>query len=1053
MAADFKPHAPIPLSNMGRRPTLKRVHATTSANATPKMEEVKNIFSIGDTDTTRSNRQQTLRPFQHFNVNIMATENRPRLTLNLDGVEVDFLYDTGAISTALTYDTYLRHFKHKPLLKVGADLCAAGNVSLNYMGSIPFEVKFRNQTVTHMFDVCEKINDNCFGINLIHDFKVSYNGITNTLYAVTSENREPQENQLLLKELTTFPANSVMVVYLKTKAPPGNKFATMMINVHSNQSSALTAGPALARVDPLGRCLVAIMNAAPYPITCQRNDFMGTIEPLERETDPIPLNSPTVASIFRKNGHTSTAPPAASTIRQHLQQTGTPAELLDEVMELLLRHQHLLVPQAPQAQAQTQFKEAEPHFQRQPRIPEAHRDLVEDQIEGWINQGLVRQADSMFNTPLTCVKTTQGWKVMQDFRELNRYLTKEPEQFKGVQELLGPVATNQSAVFSTIDLSSSAWQLKLSPEQQALTAFSCPGSGQFVWKQAPLHLAGASTTFHRIISAMFENQAGIIPHIDKIIVHTPDADQHFRLLRHVLQKLDSRKLTLNLAKSSFCTDAATVMGFRLKQGQYSCLPGPMNQLAKAPAPTTTAMVKSFLGLSNFFRAQIRNYAEIAAPLNDLIKTSSTYRGGPLPLEAARAFEKLRSTLCSAPILSVPRPDRQFAVIVDASTGTESVRGGIGAILTQMDKDNRFHTICYASRLLNDKEKQMSPFLLEMAAAVWAIQLFADHLRGRRFVVFTDHKPLQKVALARSKILNSFQQLALEFDFITQHKKGINMPADYLSRAIPDGADSAPAGTQVVNTLTLEPSDMVRAQSNTADLDQLRKFRVLGKYPPHISASLQKRLSNVDKQVFVDNEGRYWVRLNTHNNPRAVLWAPDAYRQRIIREAHASPSSGHDGVERALERITTSYWWPFLEDNLTDFIKTCPVCQKKNKTGHQKLPLKSLPVPDGPNNRVHVDLMGPLKSHTDNKYILGITDAFTKVGILVPLPNKEANTVAVALLHHWIYRFSIPKQIHSDQGKEFCNQVLQVSNTCFSCSKSSIPLLPPIIRRPTLRSKG
>jgi hypothetical protein len=83
----------------------------------------------------------------------------------------------------------------------------------------------------------------------------------------------------------------------------------------------------------------------------------------------------------------------------------------------------------------------------------------------------------------------------------------------------------------------------------------------------------------------------------------------------------------------------------------------------------------------------------------------------------------------------------------------------------------------------------------------------------------------------------------------------------------------------------------------------------------------------------------------------------------------------------------------------------------------------LPVPDGPNQRVHVDLLGPLKSTGANKYILGITDAFTKVGVLVALPDKEANTVAKAILHRWIYRFSAPVQIHSDQGKEFCNQVL------------------------------
>jgi hypothetical protein len=73
--------------------------------------------------------------------------------------------------------------------------------------------------------------------------------------------------------------------------------------------------------------------------------------------------------------------------------------------------------------------------------------------------------------------------------------------------------------------------------------------------------------------------------------------------------------------------------------------------------------------------------------------------------------------------------------------------------------------------------------------------------------------------------------------------------------------------------------------------------------------------------------------------------------------------------------------------------------------------------------VHIDLLGPLKSDTDNKYILAITDAFTKVAALVALPDKEAPTVAEAILYRWVYRFSVPLHIVSDQGKEFCNKVL------------------------------
>ena len=101
----------------------------------------------------------------------------------------------------------------------------------------------------------------------------------------------------------------------------------------------------------------------------------------------------------------------------------------------------------------------------------------------------------------------------------------------------------------------------------------------------------------------------------------------------------------------------------------------------------------------------------------------------MPEEARAAFLRLRNHLASTPVLTIPRPDRIFAVIVDASTGTEDTAGGVGAILTQKDDEGKFYAVCYASRLLQAKEKTFSPYLLEMAAATWAIKLFSEISKG------------------------------------------------------------------------------------------------------------------------------------------------------------------------------------------------------------------------------------------------------------------------------------------------------------------------------------
>jgi hypothetical protein len=71
-------------------------------------------------------------------------------------------------------------------------------------------------------------------------------------------------------------------------------------------------------------------------------------------------------------------------------------------------------------------------------------------------------------------------------------------------------------------------------------------------------------------------------------------------------------------------------------------------------------------------------------------------------------------------MAYPRANRTYALIVDASTGTDTVEGGMGAILCQIGKTGKFYAISYASKQLIKHEKNYSTFLLEMDAEVWAM---------------------------------------------------------------------------------------------------------------------------------------------------------------------------------------------------------------------------------------------------------------------------------------------------------------------------------------------
>ncbi len=120
--------------------------------------------------------------------------------------------------------------------------------------------------------------------------------------------------------------------------------------------------------------------------------------------------------------------------------------------------------------------------------------------------------------------------------------------------------------------------------------------------------------------------------------------------------------------------------------------------------------------------------------------------------------------------------------MDASTGTDTIEGGMGAILCQIDKSGKFHAISYASKQLIKHKKNCSPFLLEMDAVVWAIEYYQEHLRGRRFILYPNHKPLETLGTLHTKTVNRLQLAMMNFDFEIRYKKGSEMPTDFLSRS-------------------------------------------------------------------------------------------------------------------------------------------------------------------------------------------------------------------------------------------------------------------------------
>jgi hypothetical protein len=158
---------------------------------------------------------------------------------------------------------------------------------------------------------------------------------------------------------------------------------------------------------------------------------------------------------------------------------------------------------------------------------------------------------------------------------------------------------------------------------------------------------------------------------------------------------------------------------------------------------------------------------------------------------------------------------------------------------------------------------------------------------------------------------------------------------------------------------------------------------------------------------------------------------------VLLEGHNSMLTGaHSGIFKTTERLKGQFWWPGMDKAIKNHVASCPACgATSNKFGGRQPPQTQLPLPPGPNWRVHADLFGPLKDEDGaNQWILVMTCAFTKIVSLRVVPAKDSSTLANAMLEGWIYVQGVPKVILTDQGTEFCNdlqrevwKVLQISH--------------------------
>lgn len=125
-------------------------------------------------------------------------------------------------------------------------------------------------------------------------------------------------------------------------------------------------------------------------------------------------------------------------------------------------------------------------------------------------------------------------------------------------------------------------------------------------------------------------------------------------------------------------------------------------------------------------------------------------------------------------------------------------------------------------------------------------------------------------------------------------------------------------------------------------------------------------------------------------------------QRLIENAHNSPTGGHIGINRLYKKLRNLYIWPNMKSSITKFVKTCQLCIRNKHFSSVKQPQIKTSTPLKVFDIVSIDTVGPFTiTEQGNRYAVTMQCDLSKYIIIVPIPDKSATTIAKAIVNNCI----------------------------------------------------
>lgn len=581
---------------------------------------------------------------------------------------------------------------------------------------------------------------------------------------------------------------------------------------------------------------------------------------------------------------------------------------------------------------------------------------IEEQVSKLLEKNLIEESYSPFAAPVTLAyKRDEGTKsrLCIDFRDLNEIVIPESQPFPLIEDIMEKA--RNCRYFTKLDINSAFWSIPLRITDRQKTAFVTQ-EGHFQWTCLPFGLKTAPAIFQRILSNIIRKNrltGFTVNYIDDILVFSKTFHEHLEHVSQLLEAVLREGFRLKFSKCAFAESSVKYLGHIIENNNITPINDNLVAIKAFPTPKTRKNVRQFLGKINFYHKYIKDSTIILEPLHNLLRKDQKFIWTE---KCQESFNKTKNFLCSKPVLGIFDPDKEIYIYTDASIQ------GLGAILKQPQENGDEKPIAYFSKRLTKSQTQKKAIYLECLAIKEAIQYWQYRLMGKRFTIFTDHKPLLKLNIKSrtDEELGNMTFLLSQYNFDIKYNPGkYNTEADCLSRnPVLDPSEDEEKNLKIVNLVTLE--EILEDQSKNLNLDEKKKKLIL-------------------------EDEIYYKSVKKRNK----ILLSESMGIALINKIHNYYC--HIGREQVKSKLSPYFTFKNITAHIREICKKCTTCIKNKTRGQGKFGLMShLGPAKRPFEIVSIDTIGGFGgSRSTKKYLHLLTDHFTRYAYILTSQTQSA----------------------------------------------------------------